>query len=122
VSGAFGKAKFETPPMWCRACGKTATGPTPPHWIDIELRDKETGEKEYLAVCGHQCMTTWIGKQSTMIDPTLVELDILQEAGRCGGEYLDSIGKFNLETLSEPEWMTFLQTIIGKYEDLKIPF
>jgi hypothetical protein len=115
---------FETPDMVCACCGKRARGPTQPHWLDMDLRNKETKElEECVAFCRTECMTTWIMKGTkTMIDPTAVELDILQSAGQAGGEYLDSIGKFNLEMLSEPEWFTFLQTIIGKYEDLKIPF
>jgi hypothetical protein len=117
------KPRYETPPMVCRACGKTARGPTQPNWIDMDIRDKETGELESCAAfCCANCMTTWIMRQAKMIDPTKVELDVLQCAGQAGGQYLDSIQKFNLETLSEPEWMTFLQAIIGKYEDMRIPF
>lgn len=119
----FAKAKFETPPMVCRTCGKTARGPIQPHWLDMDIRNPETKElEECAAFCRADCMTTWIGKQITMIDPTKVELDILQCAGQAGGEYLESIGKFSLETLSGDEWLTFLQAVIGKYEDLKIPF
>jgi hypothetical protein len=124
LSGAFAKQKFETPDMVCRTCGKRARGPTQPGWLDMDLRDKDTGElQECVAFCRVECMTTWISKETkAVIDPTAVELDILQSAGQAGGEYLDSIGKFNLEALSGDEWMVFLQTIIGKYEDLKIPF
>jgi hypothetical protein len=108
----------------CAACGKRHGGRVPANWMPIDIRHKDTKELEdCLAVCGWECMTTWISKETkTMIDPTLVELDILQCAGQAGGEYLDSIGKFNLEALSGDEWTTFLQAIIGKYEDLKIPF
>jgi hypothetical protein len=123
LSGAFSKAKFETPPMVCRTCGKTAKGPVQPHWLDMDIRDKETGQlDECVAFCRVDCMTTWLNKETKMIDPTAVELDILQCAGQAGGEYLDSIRKFDLETLSGDEWMVFIQTIIGKYEDMKIPF
>lgn len=121
---AFEKARFVTPPMWCSACGKTARGPVQPGWIDIETRNKETDQlEECLAVCSSDCLETWINKETkTMTDPTAVELDILQIAGQAGGEYLDSLGRSDLATLSGDEWMTFIQAVIGKYEDLKIPF
>jgi hypothetical protein len=123
VSGAFAKPKFETPDMVCRTCGKRAKGPVQPRWLDMDIRNTETGElEECAAFCRSECMTTWIMRQTHMIDPTTVELDILQCAGQAGGEYLESIGKFSLEVLSDEEWLTFLQAVIGKYEDMKIPF
>lgn len=107
----------------CAACGKRHSGRVPAHWMEVDIRNTKTKALENcLAVCGWECMTTWIEGKTKVIDPTLVELDILQCAGQAGGEYLDSIGKFNLESLSGDEWMTFLQAIIGKYQDMKIPF
>jgi hypothetical protein len=120
---AFGKPRFETPPMVCRACGKTARGPTQPNWLDMDIRDKDTGELDSCAAfCRFDCMTTWIMRQKTMTDPTKPELDALLLAGQAGGEYLDSINKFNLETLSEEEWTTFLSCVISKYQHESIPF
>jgi hypothetical protein len=123
VSGIFGKAKFETPPMVCRACGKQAKGPVQPGWIDMDLRDKETGQlDECVAFCRFDCMTTWIGRQNTMIDPTKPELDALLLAGEAGGQYLESLGRYDLSALSQEEWTTFLSCVISKYQDEKIPF
>ena len=34
-----------------------------------------------------------------------------------GGEYLDSIGKTDLETLEPDEWLTFVETIVTGYCD-----
>jgi hypothetical protein len=118
LSGAFAKPKFETPPMVCRACGKTARGPVQPGWIDMDLRDKDTGELEScVAFCRLECMTTWISKETTVIDPTTRELEAVTLAGYAAGDYLDSIGRSDLATLSEPEWMMFLQSIIGTYQE-----
>lgn len=109
--------------MVCRACGKTARGPTQPHWIDMDLRDKETGElQECAAFCRFDCMTTWLMRQKTMIDPTKPELDALMLAGQSGGEYLESIQKTDLATLSEAEWTMFLGVVVSKYQHESIPF
>ncbi len=123
MSGAFGKAKFETPPMVCRACGKTAKGPIQPRWIDMDIRDKETGAlEECIALCGWACLTTWLNKETTVIDPTKPELDALMLAGEAGGQYLESLGRYDLSALSQEEWTTFLSCVISKYQDEKIPF
>jgi hypothetical protein len=108
----------------CAACGKRHGGRVPAHWMPIDIRNTETNElEECVAVCGWDCMTNWISKETKpMIDPTALELDIVQTAGQAGGEYLESIGKFDLSVLSENEWMTFLQCVIGKYQSDKIPF
>ena len=33
------------------------------------------------------------------------------------GEYLDSIGKTDLATLTDTEWLTFLEVVITAYQD-----
>ena len=35
--------------------------------------------------------------------------------GRNGGEYLESIGKFNLAELTKEEWLTFLECVCKNY-------
>lgn len=123
MSGAFGKAKFETPPLVCRTCGKTAKGPIQPHWLDMDIRNPETKElEECAAFCRSECMTTWIGKQITMIDPTKPELDALMLAGEAGGQYLESLGRYDLSALAPDEWITFLSCVISKYQHESIPF
>lgn len=37
------------------------------------------------------------------------------EAGKLGGEYLESINKFDLRALNENEWKCFLGTICREY-------
>ena len=54
----------------------------------------------------------------------------LQEAGAVAGEYLDSIGKTDLATLDEAEWIIFLRKVIDTFGDdlakrvaeLEVPF
>ena len=120
----FAKAKFVTPDMVCACCGKRARGPVQPHWMDMDLRDKETGQlEECVAFCRVECMTTWISKETkAVIDPTKPELDALMAAGYAAGDYLDSIQKSDLATLSEDEWTTFLGVVISKYQLESIPF
>lgn len=107
----------------CVACRKPHNGKVPAHWMDVTIRDKETRALEdCVAVCGWDCMTKWITKETTVIDPTKPELDALMVAGQAGGEYLESIRKTDLATLSEDEWTTFLSCVIGKYQHESIPF
>ena len=37
------------------------------------------------------------------------------DAGKVGGKYLESIGKYNLIELSKQEWTTFIQTVCSEY-------
>ena len=52
-----------------------------------------------------------------MIDPTPNETAAMVEGGKAGGEYLESIGKTDLVTLTEPEWDTFVEVIVTGYCD-----
>jgi hypothetical protein len=120
----FTAAKFETPDMVCSGCGKRARGPVQPDWIDIDIRNQETNALEECgAVCGFKCLNKWLNKGvEKVVDATDRELGYVREAGEVGGQYLESINKFNLMELSEDEWLTFLQAVIGTYNDNSIPF
>lgn len=50
-----------------------------------------------------------------MIDPDQYEADALGAAGERGGEYLDSIGKTDLATMTLDEWQVFIQVVVGGY-------
>ena len=52
-----------------------------------------------------------------MIDPTPNEQAAFVRGGKIGGEYLDSIGKTDLETLQPEEWLTFIEVIVTGYCD-----
>lgn len=43
------------------------------------------------------------------------EIPAILHGGAMGGEYLESIGKSDLATLSSAEWQTFLQVICTNY-------
>lgn len=52
-----------------------------------------------------------------MIDPTPNEMQAMSVGGQYGGEYLESIGKSDLATLTEAEWDRFLDAVITGYCD-----
>lgn len=52
-----------------------------------------------------------------MIDPTPNETEAMAMGGQMGGEYLVAIGKSDLATLSEEEWVRFLDAVVTGYCD-----
>ena len=52
-----------------------------------------------------------------MIDPTPNEKAAFVHGGELGGEYLDSIGKTDLESLDREEWLTFVEAVVTGYCD-----
>lgn len=50
-----------------------------------------------------------------MIDPTPNESEAMTVGGQQGGEYLESIGKSDLTTLTETEWDRFLDAVVTGY-------
>ena len=52
-----------------------------------------------------------------MIDPTPNEKAAFVQGGEMGGEYLDSIGKTDLEALEPDEWLTFVEVLVTGYCD-----
>ncbi|WP_420567738.1 DUF6511 domain-containing protein [Thalassovita sp.] len=52
-----------------------------------------------------------------MIDPTPNESEAMTVGGQEGGEYLESIGKSDLATLTETEWDRFLDAVVTGYCD-----
>ena len=52
-----------------------------------------------------------------MIDPTPNEKSAMTHGGQMGGEYLDSLGKTDLATLTVLEWDCFIETVVTGYCD-----
>lgn len=52
-----------------------------------------------------------------MIDPTPNEYAAMTAGGELAGEYLESIGKSDLVTLTEPEWDQFIESMVTGYCD-----
>ena len=52
-----------------------------------------------------------------MIDATPNEQAAIQHGGEMGGEYLDSLGKTDLASLEQTQWLTFLECVVTGYCD-----
>ena len=52
-----------------------------------------------------------------MIDPTPNERQAMTVGGQQGGEYLESLGKSDLATLTEAEWDRFIDAVVTGYCD-----
>lgn len=52
-----------------------------------------------------------------MIDPTPNERAALSNAAQMGGEYLDSLGRTDLATLTTDEWEYFIEAVVTGYCD-----
>jgi hypothetical protein len=52
-----------------------------------------------------------------MIDPTPNEAEAMTVGGQQGGEYLESIGKSDLATLTGTEWDRFIDAVVTGYCD-----
>ena len=55
-----------------------------------------------------------------MIDPTKRENEMLLEAGKNGGEYLDEIQKYDLRYLTKDEWLQFLRSVVGRWGEILV--
>lgn len=55
-----------------------------------------------------------------MIDPTDAEKESMEHAGDMAGEYLESLGKTDLATMSPDEWQTLIHVICSGYVDRMI--
>ncbi len=52
-----------------------------------------------------------------MIDPTTNETAAAIQGGKCGAEYLESIGQTDLVRLTREQWQTFCLSMAGGYTD-----
>lgn len=62
-------------------------------------------------------MAAWPGAVIKMKEPNQIEIQGMVEAAAVGGEYLESIGASDLATLTEEQYMTFIETVIRSYEE-----
>ena len=50
------------------------------------------------------------------------EKKAVEAGGKMGGEYLESIGKFNLMELSREEWLIFCECVCKEYHEKHAEF
>lgn len=58
-----------------------------------------------------------LARSRGVVDADAHEIAAIAAAGPLAGEYLESIGKTDLATLSEAEWLTFLEVVVTAYQD-----
>lgn len=90
-------------PNLCKTCGKESRG------ICVEVRDSFKFLR-YDYYCSIKCRDF-----KTMTDWTIREHTAIMRGGRMGGEYLESIGKFSLDSLTQYEWEEFLSCIFREF-------
>lgn len=56
-------------------------------------------------------------REKLMVDPSPHEIDAIMAASTPAGEYLESIGKTDLATMSEDDWYCFLEVVVTAYQD-----
>jgi hypothetical protein len=69
-----------------------------------------------LPACSMRCMNVLCWRRG-MVDPDEHETGAIVAASPMAGEYLESIGKTDLATLSEAEWLTLLEVVVTAYQD-----
>lgn len=66
--------------------------------------------------CSMRCLDL-LSEVCGMIDPTPNERAAIAHGGAMGGEYLESIGRTDLVSLSREEWLTFVEAVVTGYCD-----
>ena len=64
-----------------------------------------------------EILETWPGAKVKMKEPNSFEIEGMYAASDIGGAYLEGIGKTDLVSMSQDEWMTFIERIVRGYEE-----
>lgn len=56
------------------------------------------------------------------MDWTDQENEMVMEAGKAGGQYLDDIGITDLRALDRAQYLVFLRAVIGRMGELRVGF
>ena len=106
--------RLRVPDMLCDVCRREARGFG---WFDARWPiDNSRRDRRLRHLCSLTCQNI-CHRRLGMIDPTPNEKAAVVNGGRMGGEYLDSIGKTDLETLEPDEWLTFVEVLVTGYCD-----
>lgn len=96
----------------CRIRSTRGLGWFPPH-LPIN-------ERRHVSACSRTCLEIVVKYQGNVPELTADEIQAIQEAAVDAGEYLDALGKTNLATMDENEWMEFIECIcIGFAETIR---
>ena len=86
-------------------------------WFDagfkvLDPRRDRTRRRLCSRICQDICH-----RRRGMIDPTPNEQAAMAAGGNAAGEYLESLGKSDLATLSPPEWRQLIEIVVTGYCD-----
>jgi len=104
----------QTRPGLCAVCHRQPRGFG---WFNPHYRlsnPQRDDSRKHL--CSRACQDI-CHRRKGMIDPTPNESEAMTVGGQMGGEYLESIGKSDLATLTETEWDRFLDAVVTGYCD-----
>lgn len=67
-------------------------------------------------------LTAWPGARikpigRIAVEPTEQEINAMLAASPAGGEYLEQLGKTDMATLTEDEWMGLIEAIVVAFQD-----
>lgn len=97
--------------MMCQVCGgRGARG-----FYYRKPRTLEPSPK--IRCCSMKCLDIAYNRQGKMIDPTKKEIAAIEAASVLAGQYIDSIGKTDMATWSEFDWMNFIEAVVTGYSD-----
>ncbi len=100
--------------MLCDVCRREARGFG---WYDVRWPiDSARPDRRLRQLCSRTCQDI-CHRRRGMIDPTPNEKAAFVHGGAMGGEYLDSIARTDLATLSPDEWLTFVEAVVTGYCD-----
>ena len=98
--------------MSCALC-RHPNPRNPDGWFVASVRETETRTALVARkLCSWECMEKWL-----MIDPTPNEIAALENGGRLGGEYLDSVRCTDLARLTVEQWRCFIDAVVTGYSD-----
>jgi Family of unknown function (DUF6511) len=67
--------------------------------------------------CSMTCMDIIAAKEGKMDNPTKHEIGAMYDAAEKGGEFLNNLGKTDLATMTQDEWMQFVESVCTGYVD-----
>lgn len=125
ITGATGAGNA---PSLCAACPREARGfgwsePQPMKRVQAKPTRKNKApppkpkpDKTFHA-CSMTCMDIIAAKEGNMDNPTKHEIGAMRDAAGRGGEFLNNLGKTDLATMDQNEWMQFVESVCTGYVD-----
>lgn len=97
--------------MICAACPREARGFG---WSDLSV---QRSKRTVFQACSMACLDTIAKRNGQLEDMTKREIEAMYDAGASGGAYLDGLGKTDMATFTEDEWMSLVDAICTGYVD-----